>query len=181
MRARREQARNKGYQFLLKDATRDQEGEPFFISMRRLSLQEKASVNGISEEMQNVVWDRTRALADSHQVKKMTNNPDEIFELVKSNTALQDAVDAVIWAVVIDPKVTMDEAEADENDDLWHVSDFTAEDKWSIYQAAMDSDSKEARSLKMFRSERTTDVGDLGTLQTPAATESTTVLESSES
>lgn len=179
MRARRERARTEGYQFLLPDASRNQDGEPFFIRMRRLSLQERASVNGISEEMQTLVWEKTKALAESQQLKHTTQDPDEIMDLIRNNTALKEAVDTVVCAVVVDPPVTLDMSEAEANEDLWHVDDFTAEDKWSIYQAALDSNSKESQSLKLFRPESDSNVGNLGAMQASKTSKRTTVLEES--
>ena len=163
MRKRREKARTEGYSLLLVEATRDQDGEPFYVRLRRLSLQEKASVNGISEETQAIVWERTRTLAKAYESRKGVSS-DQMVEVIRNDTSLQEAVDAVVWAAVIDPPVTMDLEESEKDENLWHVSDFAPADKWSIYMASLDSNSKEARSLKLFREESEADVGNLGTL-----------------
>ena len=160
MRERRKIARTEGYWFTLPDATRDQEGEPFEVRLRRLSLQEKASLNGISQEMQSMVQEKTRALMAVRENYK--GKPDsEMIDFIKEDSALSNAVNAVVVAVMIDPPVTLDQAESDANDDLWHIDDLTSDDRWSIFTASTEPSSREAKSLRLFRPESDVPVADM--------------------
>jgi hypothetical protein len=165
----RENARTLGFEFVLPDATLTNEGDPFVIRLRRISLQEKAAINGITQDVQDEVYRRTRDLA-KWQAEQQRKQKDLAAQLdaIRDNDALIRAVNAVFCAVVIDPPVVETEAELTSTPDAWHVDDFTVDDRFAVFQAATDGDSKEAKSLKLFRPESDRDVPDSGALQDAA-------------
>jgi hypothetical protein len=167
----REHARVHGFEFVLPDATKDNDDEPFTIRVRRLSLDEKAAVNGITQTMQDQVYQRTRQMVDwiADQEKRKTKPSDQLQALQESKS-LRDAVNAVCVAAWIDPVLVETDAELAQNSDAWLVDDFSVSDRWDAFQAITNSSSKEAKSLKLFRPESGDDVADSGTVQdAPAA------------
>ena len=167
----REYARKHGFTFTLPDATKDNDDQPFVIRVRRLSLDEKAAVNGISQSMQDQVYRRTREMVDwmSEQEKKKAKPSDQL-EALQESQSLRDAVNAVCVASWIEPQLVETETELATNPDAWLVDDFSVSDRWDAFQAITNSDSKEAKSLKLFRPESADDVADSRIVQvaTPA-------------
>lgn len=161
----RERGREHGFVFVLPNASIEAE-EEFKVRLRRISVQEKAAVNGISQEMQEAVYRRTRDLAKWQQEQQRKKiEPADQLEAIKQSETLINSIDAVCCAAFIDPPLVETEAELSGKPDAWVTDDFAIDDRWSAYQAITDGDSKEAKSLVMFRPESTTDAGDSGPVQ----------------
>lgn len=157
-RQARARAREQGFLFVLPDASITN-GEDFEVRLRRISLQEKAAVNGISQDVQDEVFRRTRTLAEwqAEQQKKRIKPADQL-EALRQSKPLIDSVNAVCCAAWIDPPLVETEAELDRIPNAWHVDDFSVDDRWSAYQAIINGDSAEAKSLRLFRPEPADDV-----------------------
>jgi hypothetical protein len=154
----RERARDQGFVFTLPDASLAN-GEDFQIRLRRISLDEKAAVNGITQSMQDEVYKRTRALVEwqADQAKRKVKPADQLESLQNSET-LKRSVNAVCVAAWIEPALVEDEADLERNPDAWHVDDFTVGDRWAAFQAITNADSAEAKRLTLFRPEPADDV-----------------------
>jgi hypothetical protein len=168
----REQARTIGFEFVLPDATILNDGEPFMVRIRRISMDEKAAVNGISQTMQDEVYRRTRKLATwLGEQQKKASTVEQQLDAVQNDETLVRAVNAVFWAAMIDPPIVEREEDLETNPDAWHIEDFSVADRFSVFRAATDDDSKEAKSLKLFRPESTDDVAGFGAMQAAEAPE----------
>ena len=157
-----EKARDNGFLCLLPGASK-RLGEPFYARVRLLSMDEKAATNGITTEMQDQVWRRTRDYA-AWQVelaeKRKSRETADMIEAARNEPRLKGAVDVVCVAGFIYPRLTEDEAAATLDPDLWHVDSIPFADRFHVFQAITDADSQEARRLTLFRPEPTGDVSD---------------------
>ena len=170
-RQARETARDHGFVFLLPDAS-IAAGEDFEVRLKRISLQEKAAANGISQEVQDEVFRRTRDLSDwqAEQQKRKTKPADQL-EALRQSEPLITSINAVCCAAFIDPPLVESEEQLASKPDAWVVDDFTIDDRWSAFQAITNGDSTEAKSLRLFRPESADDVPNHPTVQVAAAPE----------
>ncbi len=159
-RKARETARDNGYTFVLPDAS-IAAGEDFEVRLRRISLQEKAATNGISQDVQDEVFRRTRDLSDwqAEQQKRRTKPTDQL-EMLRQSQPLITSLNAVCVAAFIDPPLVETEAELASTPDAWVIEDFSVDDRWGAFQAITNGDSTEAKSLRLFRPESADDVSD---------------------
>lgn len=156
-RQARERARDTGFTFILPDASIT-EGAGFEVRLRRLSLQEKAAVNGITQSVQDEVYRRTRDLAEwQSEMQRKKVKPADQLDFLKESETLVRSVNAVCCAAWIDPVLVETDAALTANPDAWHVDDFTVDDRWAAFRAITDGDSQEAKSLRLFRPASTSD------------------------
>ena len=159
-KAAMEKARDLGFNCLLPAASK-RLGTPFHVRVRVLSLDEKAATNGITNEMQDEVWRRSRAYA-SWQVemaeKRLSGQTSDLLEEVRDNPQLRSAVNVVCIAGFIEPRLTEDEAAADQDPDLWHVDSIPFSDRFHAFRAISEPESAEAKRLTLFRPEPKGDV-----------------------
>lgn len=169
--AARRREREDGFIYVLPNASIT-DGEPFEVRLRRISVQEKAAVNGISQEVQEDVYRRTRRLSEwqAEQQRKKIKPADQL-EALKQSQPLIDSINAICCAAWIEPQLVETEAELASNPDAWHVDDFSVDDRWSAFQAITNGDSEEAKTLRLFRPESGTDAPDSRALPDAAPAE----------
>lgn len=174
-KAAMEKARDNGFNCLLPAASK-RIGEPFHVRIRLLSLDEKAATNGITNEMQDEVWRRSRAYA-SWQVemaeKRLSGQTNDLIEEVRDNPQLRSAVNVVCLAGFIEPRLTEDEAAADADPDLWHIDSIPFSDRYHAFKAITEPESAEAKRLTLFRPEPKGDVSTESVEPTGATSERT--------
>lgn len=174
----RQNAREQGYTLTLPVASKEQ-GSPFVIRVRRLSLDETAATNGISPQMQQEVKKRTTAMvAWQEQIAKRNKDTDvSAVELIEQLTdeheraALVKAVHAVCLAAFIEPRLVDNDADAATQPDAWHVDDFAFADLYLAFETVTDVEGKAGQRLRLFRPESAPDVAVDGTVQASTAAE----------
>lgn len=151
-----------GWNLQLPDAT-ETFGEPFFVRVRKLQLGEKAAYIGISDDMAQRVYQRTREY--SQMAKERSSKQDvgefDMLEMLME-PEFEDVINTTCMAAFIDPPLVETEADRSSQPDAWLLSDFSFGDRMHVFTTLQNPESKEAKAMTRFRPESTPDVGHLG-------------------
>lgn len=152
-----------GWNLRLPDAS-ETLGEDFTVRVRKLQLGEKAAYTGVSEEMSNRVYQRTKDYAKmaEERSKGKALSQFETLEMLME-PAFEDVINTVCLAAFIDPPLVETEAEQAENPKAWLLSDFSFGDRTHVFTTLQNPTSKEAKAMTRFRPESPADVGHMGT------------------
>lgn len=152
-----------GWELQLPDAS-ETFGEEFKVRIRKLQLGEKAAYIGVSDDMAQRVYERTRDYAKLAQEKSKGKDMGQ-FEMLDMlmEPGFEDVINTTCLAAFIDPPLVETEAELESNPDAWLLSDFSFGDRLHVFITLQNPDSKEAKAMTRFRPESATDVGRVGT------------------
>lgn len=163
MIAARKNSMEKGFWFPL-ETTSIQVGEEIKVNVRRISMMDKAILEILPLNVQNVVWEGLQEYQREVKKAQAAGDPQSLAEAVRNNSQALKAADAWCIASFIRPRIVRTEDELALYPDAWLLDDIAPEDRVSLMQACTDSSSDAAKLLKTFREEPQADARDNGTV-----------------
>lgn len=136
----------------------DDDAGSYEIRMRYVSAFDKSVVEAMPQHTQEKVWEGIKGI----QAATRTGNsdPTSLIESVSQNAEQLRAADLLFCAASLEPKVVMTEEEAGDDDDVYPVSYFAAEDRISFLMGTLGGNQEIAKTFKLFRSKQGDDVQD---------------------
>lgn len=159
-----------GYVFPL-TATSLGQDEVWEIRVRQLSMMDQAVVNALPTATQDAVYRGMKEFEKAQKAVAKLPEATNLVEVTKNNATLLQAADRFLCAIAIEPTIVMTEAELEMNPDACVVTDIAAEDRVAVFMAVLDSESAQAKRLRLFRREHSNDVparSDVRLVETPS-------------
>lgn len=166
MAARKKSLEN-GYVFPL-ETTSIEAGETIEANVRRISMVDKAILDILPVDVQQVVWQGLQEYQREAKKAQAAGDPQSLAEAVRNNVQVLKAADAWCLASFINPRLVRTQDELSLYPDAWLVDDVAAEDRIALMQACTDSSTDAAKMLKTFRPQSKADAGDDGAVPTSA-------------
>lgn len=152
VRRHRQERLENGFLFPLSATSIGME-EVIHARVRRLSSVDRAAVQALPADMQQVIWDGLKEFQAEQKKAGDDADPDSLLEMLAGNEKILKTANAYCRAAFIHPRLVLNQSEiTDEN--TWLVDDVEAEDRIALFLACMDADSPQVRKLKMFRPTR---------------------------
>jgi hypothetical protein len=129
--------------------------EPIRARVRRLSLLDKAAVDRLSQDAQELVWAGIKVMRDERKRRERSGDdeiePETLEESLAQSEKTMPAANAFCVASFIEPRLVATQREVAQVPGSWWVEDIHEDDRLAFWIACNDSSSDQAKRLKMFR------------------------------